>query len=119
MNMDYYYSYIEDFSYILYPNDTIINNDDVILVIFFKKYHINYIKYLDTKYHISYNICNIQWNNETFDYIVEIKNIHILEFLFDIFKNNLNNNLINLYSNYTKLYNNQFKYFSNLNSIFI
>lgn len=114
-----YYNYIEQFSYILYPNDTIINHNDVILVIFFKFQHINYIKYLNNKYKITYNICNIQSNNEIFDYIVEIKNIHILEFLFDIFNNNLNKNLVNLYSSYNNLYKNQFKYFTNINSIFI
>jgi hypothetical protein len=115
-NMDNYINYINNNSFIYYPDNTIYPyNEDVILIIYFTKEHLNLINYINEYYEIQYNKCDIQYQSQIYQYVVEIKNIHILEFLFDIFNNNLNNKNMSLYNNFIYLYKNQNKYYYNFN----
>ena len=119
--MDNYINYINNNSFIYYPDNNIYpSSEDVILIIYFTKEHLNLINYINEYYKIQYNECDIQYQSQIYQYIVEIKNIHILEFLFDIFNNNLNNKNISLYNNFIYLYKNQKKYYYKFNkTVFI
>jgi hypothetical protein len=121
INMENYINYIDNNSFIYYPDNNLYpDNQDVILIIYLTKDHLNLINYINEYYDIQYNECDVQYKSQIYKYIVEIKNIHILEFLFDIFNNNLNNKNNSLYNNFIYLYKNQKKYFYHFTkSIFI
>lgn len=111
-----YIKYLQNNAYIIFSNEWD-NNNINILSIFLTKSNLKYYIKIKDKYHGILKECHIVKRNTNkynsiiiYKYILEIHDIHILEFLSMIYQNNIkpiNTNNDMLYNDYIKLYNNQ------------
>ncbi len=115
-----YIKYLEEYSYILFIQKS------SILTIFFNEKNNNYCNYLKNTYNGKIKKCCLINNNQLFNYILEIYDIYILEFLSSLYNNvivykkNNNKQIENqLYNDFIKLYNNQDLFIKNNDYIFI
>lgn len=110
-----YIKYIEEYSYILFIKES------SILTIFFNDKNQEYCQYLKNKYNGKIKKCSMKNKQKLFNIILEIYDIHILEFLSTLYNNNLFNKKIdnNLYNDFIKLYHNQDIFINNKKYIFI
>lgn len=93
--------YIENNSYILLQNK--------ILTIFFNDDNLDYFTEIKNKYKGIIKGCCLQKNSILYTYILEIRDVYILEFLSNIYNNTLNkdSNISGLYNDYINFYYNQ------------
>jgi hypothetical protein len=118
-----YIKYLEQNAYILFNiNNNLNSNSKNILTIFINEENFDYFTKIKLKYNGNIKKCLLTKNNILYTYLLEIYDIHILEYLSIIYQNNIDLKINNyLYNDYIRLYNNQSKSYNlkKNNKIFI